>query len=75
MQEILERLIEFAIEAEDADVQSTILEEVNNILEELTETINCPYEWREIGKYLADTYNTQEYNVVYEALQLYNYAN
>ena len=73
MQEILERLIELAIETEDADVQSTILEEVKNILEELTEIINCPYEWREVGRYLADKYNTQKYNFVYEELQLYNY--
>ena len=73
MQEILERLIETAIESENLDVQHSILEEVKNILEELTETINCPYEWREIGKSVADRYNTQKYNVVYEELQLYNF--
>lgn len=72
MKETIKNLINIAEKTEDIDIQIEILDEVRNLIYDLARTINCPSNWRDIAEELAEEY--ADNNFVYEALQLWDYA-
>ena len=74
MKNIIKNLIKIADEAEDVNVQYKILDEVQSLIYRLATTINCPSNWRSIAEELVEEYNTPDKQWIYEALQLWDYA-
>lgn len=74
MKNIIKNLISIAEKTEDVEIQYKILDEVQSLIYQLAITFNCPSNWRSIAEELAEEYNTAEYQWVYEALQLWDYA-
>ena len=72
MKQTIKNLIDIAEKTENIDTKHEILEEVKNLIYELATTINCPSNWRDIAEELAEEYADNIF--VYEALQLWNYA-
>lgn len=67
MEKVIIEMIELAERDEDLD----LLDYLRRLVEELTDTINCPSDWRSIGSRLAEKY--QDNDLVYGYMQLYNY--
>lgn len=74
MKEAIKNLIKIAEKTKDINIQYEILQEVRNLIKDFAITINCPSNWRDIGRELAEEYNTTEYCWIYEELQLWGYA-
>lgn len=72
MKETIKNLINIAERAEDMETQLRILDEVQSLIYRLATTINCPSNWRDIAEELAEEYVDNDF--IYEALQLWNYA-
>ena len=74
MKETIKNLIETAEKIEDINTQEEILKGIKDLIYTLAITINCPSNWRSIGEELTKEYKTTEYNWIYEALNLWDYA-
>lgn len=68
----MEEIIREMIKQADEENNFTLLEYVRCIIEELADTINCPDNWRSIGKELAKEYEPESW--IYEELSLWDYA-
>ena len=73
MKETIKNLINIAEKTENIDTQYEILNEVKNLIYELATTYNCPSNWQDIAKELAEEYEYNN-NLIYEVLQLWDYA-
>lgn len=67
MFEIICRMIELADESKDYEMT----DEIRALIEMLATTINCPSDWRDIGKRLANKY--RENAEIYDNFLLYDY--
>jgi len=67
MKNIARNLLEMALNCEDINTKIQ-LEEVRNLLDEISCTINCPSNWRSIKKELM-----KEYADDYDALEIIRY--
>lgn len=74
MKNTIKNLVSIAEKTEDVNLQYELLDEVKNLIYELATTINCPSDWRSIAEELVEEYNTPENQWIYEALQLWDYA-
>ena len=74
MKKTIKNLIAIAEKTEDIDIQYEILKEVAYLIYEFANTVNCPSNWRDIAEELAEEYSTIEYQWIYEALRLWDYA-
>lgn len=74
MKNIIKNLISIAEKTEDAEAQYKILDEVQSLIYQLATTFNCPSDWRSIAEELVEEYDTTENQWIYEALQLWDYA-
>lgn len=72
MKDTIIAMIELAEKNEDYE----LMDYIRNIIEELTSTINCPSNWRDIGTELAEKYSKKygSEQWIYETLQLWDYA-
>ena len=67
----MEKIISDMIEQAEANEDLELLEYARRLVEELADTINCPSNWRNIGKQLAQKYKDNDW--VYSYMQLYYY--
>lgn len=72
MKQTIKNLINIAEKTENIDTRYEILNEVKSLIYELATTYNCPSNWRDIAEELAEEY--VDNNFIYEALQLWDYA-
>lgn len=66
MYEIIKGMIDRLIETEDYDM----IDYVKQLIYEFADTINCPFNWQDIGKELAKEYSN---SWIYNELSLWNY--
>lgn len=69
----MEQTIRNMINQAETEENYSLIEYARQIVEELTTTINCPSNWRDIGEKLAEEYDS--YSWVYENMELWNYIN
>lgn len=70
MKEIIKSMIEQA----EAEENYSLMENIKQLIDKFSETINCPSNWRSIGEELAKEYGNEYRNGwIYEELQLWNY--
>lgn len=69
----MEQTIRNMINQAETEENYSLIEYARQIVEELTTTINCPSNWRDIGEKLAEEYDSDSW--VYENMELWNYIN
>lgn len=66
MYEIIKTMINKQLETQDYDM----IDYIRQLIHELADTINCPYNWRDIGERLAKEYSN---SWIYAELSLWDY--
>lgn len=69
--EMIDKAIYYDENLEFYDEANEILRIARDLIEELSMTINCPSDWRNIGIRLAEKYRDDSW--VFETLELWNY--
>lgn len=69
MYEIIKNMIEIAKKNKDYEQA----ENIKNLIDEMADTINCPFEWRDIGENLFKEYQSDDW--VLDNCMLYEYEN
>lgn len=67
MKDIIIEMIDQAEEFENCE----LIETIRKLINKFVTTINCPSDWRSIGKELANKYSVDSW--VYESLQLWDF--
>ena len=72
IREMIEKAIYYNETIKSIDEAYELIRFTRDLIEEFTETINCPSNWRIIGEELAEEYKDNSW--VYNELELWNYV-
>lgn len=71
MKKIILDMIKEANELDNEEEAYRLINYARQLVDTLTETINCPSNWRDIVEDLKELYDSSDW--VYQELELYNY--
>lgn len=71
MKKIILSMIKEANELDNEEEAYRLINYARQLVDKLTETINCPSNWRDIVEDLKELYDSSDW--VYQELELYNY--
>lgn len=76
MKNIVEDLIQIMYDCEDENARECLVNSIKDLIYELSDTINCPSNWRYIGEELAKKYKNSEEDsdrFIYNELDFWEY--
>ena len=60
MKNIVEDLIQIMYNCEDENARECLVNSIKDLIYKLSDTINCPSNWRDIGEELAKKYSKED---------------